>query len=237
MAYLRDLLIQVGVLPPVDRQLLLFQRWLAERLPAIDDAGHRQLLELFAAWHVQRRLNTLAGRGPFIDKQAQQARDEIHLAPAFLDHLAERGWSLTDCTQAEVDAWYAGGYTARRLTHAFLRWAMRSQHMQKATVPHRSTSNPAPLAQHQRLALLRQLVNHDDVPLQDRVAALLVLLHAQPLTWIARLGTDAVLQEEGEVLIRLGDLPSPAPAPFAGMLLDCLGQRPNTMTATNPEAR
>ncbi|GGT69661.1 hypothetical protein P6B95_08755 [Streptomyces atratus] len=154
VAYLRDLLIQAGGLPPADRQLLLFQRWLAEKLPAIDDAGHRQLLELFAAWHVQRRLNTLAGRGPLTGKQVQQARDEIHLATAFLDHLAERGRSLADCTQADVDAWYAGGYTARRLTHAFLRWAMRSKHMQKAAVPHRSTSNPAPLAQHQRLALL-----------------------------------------------------------------------------------
>ncbi|MEU3219422.1 hypothetical protein [Streptomyces sp. NPDC006971] len=43
MAYLRDRLIQAGVLPPADRQLLLFQRWLAEKLPAIDDAGHRRL--------------------------------------------------------------------------------------------------------------------------------------------------------------------------------------------------
>ncbi|AXE82637.1 hypothetical protein C5746_06640 [Streptomyces atratus] len=237
VAYLRVLLIQAGGLPPADRQLLLFQRWLAEKLPAIDDAGHRQLLELFTAWHVQRRLNTLAGRGPLTGKQVQQARDEIHLATAFLDHLAERGRSLADCTQDDVDAWYAGGYTARRLTHAFLRWAMRSKHMQKAAVPHRSTSNPAPLAQHQRLALLRQLVNHDDGPLQDRVAALLVLLYAQPLTRIARLGTDDVLHEDGEVLVRLGDPPSPVPAPFAGMLLDYLGQRPNTMTATDPDAR
>ncbi|MEV8529585.1 hypothetical protein AB0451_36645 [Streptomyces sp. NPDC052000] len=149
---------------------------------------------------------------------------------------SERGRTLADCTQADVDAWYAGGYTARRLTH-LLRWAMRSKHMPKAAVPHRSTSNPAPLAQHQRLALLRQLVNRDDMPLQDRVAAVLVLLYAQPLTRIARLTADDVQRENGEILVRLGDPPSPVPAPFAGMLLDYLGQRPNTMTATNPDAR
>jgi site-specific recombinase XerD len=109
--------------------------------------------------------------------------------------------------------------------------------MPEVVVPHRSTSNPAPLAQHQRLALLRQLVNRDDMPLQDRVAAMLVLLYAQPLTRITRLGTDDVRHEDGEVLVRLGDPPSPVPAPFAGMLLDYLGQRPNTMTATNPDSR
>ncbi|MEE1743374.1 hypothetical protein PUR34_03615 [Streptomyces sp. JV185] len=236
VAYLRDLLMQSGILPPADRQLLLFQGWLGEKLPAIDDAGHCRLLELFATWHVQRRLNTLADRGPLTGKQIQQARNEIHLAIAFLGHLAERGRTLADCTQADVDVWYAGGYTARRLTHAFLRWAMRSKHMTKVTVPHRSTSNPAPLAQHQRLTLLRQTVNRDDIPLQDRVAAALVLLHAQPLTRIARLTIDDVLWEHGEVLVRLGDPPSPVPEPFAGMLLAHLDQRPNTMTATNPDA-
>ncbi|MGW7386136.1 hypothetical protein [Streptomyces sp. NPDC054794] len=79
-------------------------------------------------------------------------------------------------------------------------------------------------------------MNRDDVPLQDRVAAALVLLYAQPLTRIARLGSDDVQHKDGEVLVRLGDPPSPVPAPFAEMLLDYLG-RPNTMTATNPDAR
>ncbi|MFF3628585.1 hypothetical protein [Streptomyces sp. NPDC002164] len=237
VAYLRDRLIQAGVLPPADRQLLLFQRWLAEKLPAIDDAGHRRLLELFAAWYAQRRPNTLAGRSPLTGKQVRQARDEIHLATAFLDHLAERGRSLAECTQADVDAWYLGGYTARRLTHAFPRWAMRSKHMQKAAVPHRSykQSRPARPAPAARAAVATRQPRR--VPLQDHVAALLVLLHAQPLIQIARLGTNDVLPEDGEVLGRNRRPPSPVPAPFAGMLLDYLGQRPNTMTATNPDAR
>ncbi|QJS14029.1 hypothetical protein HKX69_34925 [Streptomyces argyrophyllae] len=109
--------------------------------------------------------------------------------------------------------------------------------MPTVTIPHRSTPNPAPITQHQRLALLRQLVNRDDIPPQDRVAAVLVLLHAKPLTRITRLCTDDVQHEDGKVLVRLGDPPSPVPAPFDGMLLDYLGQRPNTRTATNPSAR
>ncbi|MCX4869708.1 MULTISPECIES: hypothetical protein [unclassified Streptomyces] len=122
----------------------LFQRWLTERLPAIGDADHRLLLGLFAAWHIQRRLRTLAGRGPLTSDQIRQACDQIRLATSFLNHLAQRGRGLTDCAQTDVDTWYAGGYTARRLTHAFLRWAMRSQHAPALVVPHRSTSKPRP---------------------------------------------------------------------------------------------
>ncbi|OXY89664.1 hypothetical protein BEK98_37250 [Streptomyces diastatochromogenes] len=68
------------------------------------------------------------------------------------------------------------------------------------------------------------------------MAAALVPLYAQPLTRNARLTTDDVLREDGEVQIRIGDPLSPVPVPFAGMLLDYLGQRPNTMTATNPDS-
>ncbi|PJM91494.1 hypothetical protein CG719_33525 [Streptomyces sp. CB01373] len=68
-----------------------------------------------------------------------------------------------------------------------------------------------------RLTLLRQAVNRNDMPLQDRVAAALVLLYAQPLTRITRLTIDDALREDGEVQIRLGDPPSPVPEPFAGM--------------------
>ncbi|WP_406442380.1 hypothetical protein OHB00_39920 [Streptomyces sp. NBC_00631] len=46
-----------------------------------------------------------------------------------------------------------------------------------------------------------------------------------------------LLRPDGQVLVRLGDPPSPVPAPVVGMLLDYLEQRPNTMTATNPDAR
>ncbi|MCX4869409.1 hypothetical protein OIC43_41625 [Streptomyces sp. NBC_00825] len=69
------------------------------------------------------------------------------------------------------------------------------------------------------------------------MAALLVLLYAQPLTRIAQLTIDDVLQADDEGLVRLGDPPSPVPAPFAGMLLSYLSQRPNTMIASNPDAR
>jgi hypothetical protein len=68
-------------------------------------------------------------------------------------------------------------------------------------------------------------------------APVLVLLYAQPLTGITRLSSDDVQHEDGKILVRLGDPPSPVPAPFDGMLLNYLGQRPNTKTATNPDAR
>jgi hypothetical protein len=237
VAYLRDLLMLHGVLPPADRHLTLFQRWLGDTLAGIDQPEHRQIVERFAAWHVQRRLRRFADPGPVTDKQTQQARAEIRLAIAFLAWLSERGHGLGTCGQADIDAWYAGAYTAHRLTHAFLRWSMRNQLLTSVTIPHQNTTNPTPISQQQRLATIRRLLTKDDIPLLTRIAATLMLLYAQPLTRILRLTIDDVLHQDNEVSIRLGDPPSPVPEPFAGLLLQHLDQRLNLTTATNPDAR
>jgi hypothetical protein len=236
-AYLRDLLMLHGVLPPADRNLALFDRWLDEALARISEPGHRQVVGRFASWHVRRRLRGFADPGPVTGKQTQQARGEVSQAIAFLAWLHGRGRALAGCRQADVDAWYACGYTARKLTHAFLRWAMSSKLLPRLAVPHQDTRNPAPISQRQRLDLLQRLLDGEEADLLTRVAAILMLLYAQPLTRILRLTLDDVLHDDGEVTIQLGDPPAPVPGPFASLLLRHAGQRLNLTTATNADAR
>jgi hypothetical protein len=236
-AYLRDLLMVHGILPPADRHLMLFGRWLDEALAAISTDEHRQLVERFASWHVQWRLRGFAENGPVTSKQTSQAREEVRMAVAFLAWLDGRQRALSDCRQADIDAWYASGYTARKLTHAFLRWAMASKALPRLAVPHQDTANPSPISQKQRLALLRRLLDDEEPELLTRVAAILMLLYAQPLTRVATLTLDDVRREDGQVTIRLGDPPAPVPEPFAALLLRHMGQRLNLTTATNPGSR
>jgi len=64
------------------------------------------------------------------------------------------------------------------------------------------------------------------------VAAVIVLLYAQPLTRVARLTIDG-----DHVLLQLGDPPSPVPGPFADLLLEWINSRDNMNTATNRGSR
>jgi hypothetical protein len=230
-AYLRDLLMLHGVLPPADRHLILFGRWLRDLLEHVEDPDHRKTVERFAVWHVQRRLRRFADHGPVTGKQTQQARNEIRRAAEFLVWLRDRGRTLSDCRQADIDAWYCGTYTARRLTHAFLRWAMKSKLLAPVHIPHQDTRNPAPLSQRQRLDVIRRLVTAATMEPSIRIAALFMLLYAQPLTRVLRLTIDDVLIVDGEVSIRLGEPPSPVPEPVAALLLDHIGHRLNLTTA------
>jgi len=235
--YLRDLLVHHGVLPAVDRHLFLFQRWRADWLATINDVEHRRLLERFASWHVERKLRAAATRGPIGASRDKQARRGLVQAAAFLTWLAARGRILTRCAQSDLDAWHAEEFLARRPAQAFLRWCMASGQMPRLTIPTRSTSNPAPISQRRRLALLRRAVTGTDLPLPDRVAATLILLYAQPVSRICRLTVDDVLHDGDQVALRLGDPPSPVPEPFAALLLEYIAARPNLTTATNPNSR
>ncbi|WP_314220592.1 hypothetical protein [Streptomyces zaehneri] len=70
-----------------------------------------------------------------------------------------------------------------------------------------------------------------------RVAGVIVLLYAQPLSRVVRLTIDDVIRDGDAVLLRLGEPPSPVPAPVAALLLKHITNRGNMNTATNPASR
>jgi site-specific recombinase XerD len=85
--------------------------------------------------------------------------------------------------------------------------------------------------------LLGKLLTDERAPLRSRVAAVILLLYAQPVSRITRLTIDDVIRDGDQVLLRLGDPPSPVAAPVAALLLEYLGQRTNMRTATNRDSR
>ena len=57
------------------------------------------------------------------------------------------------------------------------------------------------------------------IPIRTRAAACLMLLYAQPLSRILRLSAaDLSRDDDGQTWLRLGDPPSPVPAPSAALL-------------------
>ncbi|ASU79174.1 hypothetical protein CDG81_13740 [Actinopolyspora erythraea] len=87
------------------------------------------------------------------------------------------------------------------------------------------------MAQHHRLVRVRRLATDHTIPLRERVAGLLVLLYAQLISRIARMTTHDVITHHDDVLLNLGESPTPAPA-----LLDDLLTEHTTSTEANHES-
>lgn len=236
VAFLRDMLMEQGCLPPADRNLLLFQRWFTEKLRGLNDPAHRKLVEQFTAWHVLRRLRTLADQAPVTAKQVDRAHGQVNVAVAFLAWLRARDTDLERCAQADIDAWFSESFNTRRHASAFLKWAIKGRLLGKVEIPHRRIPNPMPLTQHERVELLRRLVQDPDIHPIARVSCLLMALYAQPLQRILQLSVDDVVDADGEISIAFGDLPTPVPEPFAAILRNYIanGRHP---TPGNRESR
>jgi hypothetical protein len=98
-------------------------------------------------------------------------------------------------------------------------------------ITHQQAPPSRALTQDQRLAWLRELLGGDSESLSHRVAGILLLLFAQPLTKIAALPTSAITITDNDVRISLGHEPIPLPPPFAHLLASYMHNRPHLRTA------
>jgi integrase len=235
-AHLRELLMSCNLLPLMDKQVCLFERWLSEHLAGITDREHEQVVRRFATWHVLPKLRANAERKPITPAGRRFAGDRVRHATAFLGWLGKHKLVLADCRQAEVDAWHAEHKQYQRVAvRAFLLWCADTKLTRRFTLPAAQIGQAATITRARRIELLGQVLTDADAPLRSRVAAGLLLLYAQPVSRIVRLTVDDIVQDDDhQVLIRLGNPASPVPQPFAAMLLDYAAARSNIRTATNP---
>ena len=232
-AHLCDLLMAVGALPAVDRQILLFERWYRSQIEAVDDPQHAQALRQFTTWRLLPRMRSRAARQFLTAGTRNAAAHEFAKARQYLVWLAGRGHCLQESTQADIDAWYAT-VTDPDPTRNFLKWAVASRSMRAVAIPGKHRGERPPITQGRRLALVHRFLTDQRIDLRTRVAGCLLLLYAQPVTRLARLTlNDIIAGDDSQVFIRLGSPPTPVPEPFAAMLTELAANRVNMNTAAN----
>lgn len=229
--HLRSMLVHHDLLPPRDEHLARFERWLATKLDAVDSPAVRGPVEQFATWHHLRRLRSGSKPGQGTDGPKRAAQQEITETIKFLTWLEQtHARTAATCSQQDVDEYLASGPTTRHLIRTFFVWAKRSKINTSITIEHRQARTSPTITQDQRLAWLKELLTGDSESLPYRIAGILLLLYAQPLTKIASLKVTAVIRVGAETRIALGKEPTPVPEPFASQLHHHLYNRPNQRT-------
>jgi hypothetical protein len=160
----------------------------------------------YARWHVLSRAKTNR-HGHLSATVTGRCRADIHTARVFLDHLATHEHDLDNCPQNVIDAWLA---TDRSRRLGFLRWLQRNGHLAR-------TRLPGPVARQdpghdidpsRQLDRARQLLHDpESASIEDRAAACLILLYAQPTTKIVTLTTRDIQTRDGDTYLALGREP------------------------------
>jgi hypothetical protein len=238
--HVRALLITFGLLPAVDKLLLLdFEAWLHRTLTILADHPHERLLRQFGHWHQLPRLWAAAARGPLRPTAQVTACRQFNAAVAFLTWTHDCCGAPRSLRQADIDTWYATHNVAQRqAVRAFWNWATAQRHLPALTLPRMRFNPGRVVTQQHRLDLLHQYLHDEDTPLSTRVAVCLMLLYAQPLTRILRLTLDDLTPGgDGELYIRFGEPPAPVPEPLDRLLLHLAEHREHLGTVADQRNR
>ncbi|MFC8536806.1 hypothetical protein ACFUJY_23205 [Streptomyces sp. NPDC057249] len=224
--HLRAALVIEGALPPRDEQIARLEVWIARHTARIEDPTERQAVRGFAAWHHLRRLRREAEKGPISPGQADLVRRDVRGAIKLLAHLREHGTSLSSSTQHDIDNWLAEGGASAHHARGFLLWAVRRKHASGVVIPAPEPTTSMELVEEdQRWSFIQRLIHDEELEVSTRVAGLLLLLFAQPLTRISRLRTDDVVRKGTTVKLRLGRVPTELPPPLDGLVLELVDKR------------
>lgn len=234
-AHLREILVHHRMLP--ERRSLpfaLFESWLEQRLSELTEWPeiHRPI-ERFARWHHLKHLRLKLDAGALnMDTATRSAKQEITEAGKFLRWLLEEHGTVADgLQQAHVDEYLAEGTSTRKHLRNFVR-RLRPGRPRRRTVtaPHRAAKSMPLLTQSQRIELVRNCLDFEQVTLSTRVAALIFLLWAHPLVKIAALTCDQLEMPPRGMTITLGANPAAVPALVAPLFWEHVSSRGNQQT-------
>lgn len=213
VGYLRALLVTTGVLPDRDEHATRLRRFAAAVIDEVADPRPQQTLGRYARWHVIARAQP-DRHGQLSAAVADRCRQEIRTAQRFLDHLAGPYRTVDDCTQADLDSWLT---TRRTMRIRFPRWLLDTGHLSGLALPDPVlAAGPRSHVDHdEHWALVRRMLHDENsASIEDRAAACLVLLYAQPVSKIVSLTTDDLDITDVGTYLRLGPEPLLLPSPL-----------------------
>ncbi len=221
IVHLRALLMSLGLLPPRDLLIAKIERAVSRKAAELSEENSK-VLRSFATWSVMRKARRKADLGRLTVNGAKNAVTEIHEAARFLSWLECEGKSLSDTTQADVDAWLSSGAKARYRIRGLLSWALRRRLCSELDVAVLGAhETPTGLVDHEgRWALARRLLHDDTIDPADRVAGGLVVIYAQRLSNIARLTRSDVVERDNEIFLCIGKEHVVMPEPLGALLRD-----------------
>ncbi len=216
LRHLRQLLVATGALPELDPHLAALERFIRATADSVAHPDDARLLRSFGTWRILARLRRCpGGPTPLVVKNAKATFSQ---GAAFLRWLHDQQLSLSECGAADLDRWLAPGTRARGGVRSLLVWAAERGVTDLEPPKHERRALPAATDGEGRWEDARRLLHDDAVDAADRVVGSLVVLYAQPLTRIAMLRLDDLVEVDGDVHVSFGKDLVFMPEPLATFL-------------------
>jgi hypothetical protein len=236
--YLRQVLVQTGILPRRDEDLERVPAWLEHHL-AGQPPEYALIVRPFLHWSLLRRARNRAARRQFPASIGRQLRVRVLIALEFLAWTGQQGTTLAELRQDDVDRWLGEEQTqVRYRVSYFLSWTAAHGLSRRLTVPAVPRQQPADfLDDDQRWQLLQRCLTDTTMPTGVRAAGALVLLFGLQLQRIRHLTAGQITEKEGNAYLTAGRRAVLLPPRLAAVLGELAAQPPpRLMIASRPDA-
>jgi hypothetical protein len=138
--------------------------------------------------------------------------------------------SFSKSPQTDIDDWFSSASNPHG-ARDFLVFAIGRRRCPRVEIPDRARRSSPGCAPERLATISCRLLTDQTINLGDRVAGLLVVLMAQPVTRIASLETHHVIEDEDGLVLSIGVDPFPVPDALAALLRRLIAERPSTDTS------
>jgi hypothetical protein len=195
--YVHELLAALGVLTPFNSRLEQITPWLTQTLRPLPK-DQADIIGRFAQWHVIRGLRHQDQSGTLTPSSIENGRAAIITAIRLLAWLEDRHKTLATLTQTDLDHYLTDHPGRGEILVAFIAWTRQANLTSGLQMPKWRRGPPeVVLSDSDRWAAVETLLHDNTIRLYVRVAGLLTLLFAQPLTRICRMKADQIEQHPG----------------------------------------
>lgn len=222
--YLRTLLLDAGALPhdsAATRQLMAWATQTISEAPT----EHHQMLRTYTRWVLLRRASRDSS-GDIAIGAARHVKASLRGLVTFLTWI-EQQTPLRALTQAHVEE-FISHRTARRWLPQFLAWAADRDITPDLDISTRPRQEPTIGTSEEHLErVIRILATDHSIPLDARVASLLIAVYGLPATKTFTLRRGQLRDENDALDLLVGDRPITLPEPIAVLARQQLDLRPD----------
>ena len=235
-SYVRNLLAVTGVLPPFNPELERVPPWLHDYLRSLP-APVADVLRRYATWQVLRRLRRADHGGTLTHGAISAGRGDIVTVARFLSWLHDRELDLADLTQPILESYSDAHPAPARRLRPFLRWTHSTALTPRVGLPAPPRTLPrVTVSDEDRWARVETLLHDDTIRLYVRVAGLIILLYAQPVSRVCRMRRQQITVHDHDVVtITFDQVSIELPPPMNQLLIRHLATRGQASYLSRPD--
>lgn len=229
-AIVRNLLVEVGVLPPRDDAAARFDTWLQGFVHQLPE-HHRSQITPFFRFELAKSARALAQTRQQSGDIYARARYQARCVRRFVEHVHRSGYTLSTAHQGTLDEYFLTRHTERYAIAPFIRWMRETKintRLSASQLDQYGTAKIYSFTDYQHW--INRFVTVETIPLRIRIIALLIAMIGRPTSRIINLRRADVTDNE-KMTITFGTTPVEVPVPLA----DLIRQHLTTPNVWNPD--